>query len=76
MCCSYETIIGIWGIPIIILGICDDGVNFLNNLTSNYTTFVYTICGIKFGLIENGYTLFKLGKLWIFDLFCKNCPSP
>jgi hypothetical protein len=50
-----------WGIPFIILGILNDGVNSLDNLASICTTFIYIICGIEFGLIEIGYTLLKLG---------------
>jgi hypothetical protein len=64
-----------WSIPLIILCILDDGVNFRNNLASIYTTFIYIICGIEFGFTKNGSTLLKLKYIWIFNLFCTNCPS-
>jgi len=76
ICCSCETFIDIWHIPPIILIILDDGVNFVDNLTSNYTIFICIIYGIKFGLTKNGSMLFTLRELRIFSLFCTNCSSP
>jgi hypothetical protein len=39
-------------------------------------TFICILCGIEFGLIENGFALFTLGELWILILFYTKCPSP
>jgi len=74
--CSYEIMISIWGIPFIVLGILGDGVNYLDNLAPNYTSFVCTLCGIKSNLIENGCAFLTMGELWIIGLFCTICPSP
>ncbi len=35
----------------------------LDIVASNYTTFICTFCGIKFGFTENGSTLVTLGEL-------------
>jgi hypothetical protein len=66
----------ILGIPFIVLGILGDGVNYLDNLAPNYTSFVCTLCGIKFGHTENGYALLTMGELWIINLFYTICFSP
>jgi hypothetical protein len=68
--------IHIWSIPLIILGILDDGVNFLDDLASNCITFIYIFYDIKSNFLKNGSTWFTLGELWTLDLFCTNCPSP
>jgi len=66
---------GIWNIPFIRLSLLNDGVNSLDILTSNYTTFIYTFYYIKFGLTKNGFVLLTLGELCIFNLFYINCAS-
>lgn len=72
---SCETIIGIWGIPLISLSLTDDGVNSLDILTSNFTTFIYILCYLESSLKENGYSLVILRELCILIMFYANCAS-
>jgi hypothetical protein len=68
--------IGIKGIPLIVLGIIDNGVNFLDSLVPNYTTFIYIFFSRKSKLTKNGFTLLTSRKLQIIGLVCTNYPSP
>jgi hypothetical protein len=76
ICYFFEMIINIWGIPLIILGILDHSVNFLDDLPSNCITFICTLYPIKFNLTKNGSTLLTSGELRIINLLCTNYPSP
>jgi len=49
---AFEKMIGISSIPLIILNILGNGVNSLENLAPNYTTFVYTLYGMESNLTK------------------------
>ncbi len=65
-----------WSTPFIIIGILNDGENFLDNLTSTYIVVICIFYGIEFDLTKNSHALFALGKLQILSLFFTNYPSP
>jgi hypothetical protein len=66
---------GILGIPLISLNLLDEGVNFLDILTSNCTSFIYIFCCIEFSLTGKGFALVMLGEFCVPSLFCTNCAS-
>jgi hypothetical protein len=53
----------IFGIPLIVLGISNDGVNSLNSLALICMTFICALCGIKCSLTKNHFALLTLGEV-------------